>query len=87
MPAPPVYSRDEVILKGLTIVVLGVIVVAAIIGLTVVAVATDRDLRPAEILTFAATVVLATLGGFTWLDFRRHRRWHVEVDRDGPQNV
>jgi hypothetical protein len=80
---PPVYSRDEVILKGLTIVVLGVIVITAIICLTFVAVNTDRDLKVADTLTFAGVVLIASLGGLTWLDFRRRRRWHVELDHNG----
>jgi hypothetical protein len=87
---PEPYHWGEIVLKAITILVLGGIVMTAIAGLTVTAVLTDRDLRFPEELTFAGVVLIAVLGGLTWLGFHRRRRWHVEVDhngRGGPLDV
>jgi hypothetical protein len=60
------------------LVVLGAVLIAAIAGLTVVAVLTDRDLTRPEVLTFAVALCVAGLGGYSFLSLRRRRRWHIE---------
>lgn len=64
------------------VVMLGLVLIAAVVGLTVAAVQTDRNLWRAEVLTFGGMVLLASIGGAEWLALRRHR-WRVSVDRNG----
>ncbi|MET0786839.1 MAG: hypothetical protein ABWY25_09050 [Paenisporosarcina sp.] len=63
-----------------TIVTLGVIVMTAIIGLTIVAVTTDRELLKAEFLIFIIVLLIATLGGVSWVMLRRRKNWHINVE-------
>lgn len=80
-------EQDATIVKVAAIVTLGVILLAAVIGLTLVAVTTDRDLFRAEALTFAGVVLLAAIGGASWWRLRRPRhRWHIDLERNGEDH-
>jgi protein-S-isoprenylcysteine O-methyltransferase Ste14 len=72
---------DDAWVKVATIVVLGLVLVTAVVGTTIVAVLTDRDVARAEYLTFGGALLLGALGGVSWWQLRRHR-WRVHVDRD-----
>ena len=76
-------DRDEALLRVVIVATLGLVLVAAIIGMTVVAVTTDRDLRRAETLTFGGVVLLAALGGVSWWQLRK--RWRIRFERNGDQ--
>jgi protein-S-isoprenylcysteine O-methyltransferase Ste14 len=77
-------TGDDDRVKIVAIITLGAILLAAVIGLVIVAVLTDRDLFRAQTLTFAGVVLLATLGGLSWAALhRRRRRWHVDVEHNG----
>lgn len=52
-------------LKLATLIILGVVIVTSIIGLTVVAIFTSRDLTTAERYVFAVAVITALTGGLT----------------------
>jgi arginine exporter protein ArgO len=54
------------------------IIALAIIGITVTAVLTDRNVHYAEGLSFAGTVLIAVTAGVTLRSLRRHRRWRIE---------
>lgn len=70
--------------RVVALVCLTVIVLAAIAGLTVVAIFTDRELRDAGMFTLAIALCVAVLGGVN--SFRRHYRWRVErKDIDSPE--
>jgi hypothetical protein len=60
------------------LIVLGVVLVAAIVGLTVVAVMTYRNLVRPEVLTFVLALTVAGLGGYSFVSLRRRARWRVE---------
>lgn len=81
-------DRDEFVLRLVTIIVLGTLLLAAIVGIVIVAVATNRDLWKAEALTFGGAVMLVALGGVTWSQVRKHRhRWRIErEDTNGHDN-
>lgn len=73
--------RDDLIIRVVVVVTLGVVLCFAVVGLTVVAVATDRDMARPEFLTFGGVVMLAALGGVSWWSLRRH--WRVRIERNG----
>ena len=75
-------ERDELIVRLVTIITLGVILLTAVIGLTIVSVMTDRNMARAEGLTFAGVVLLGALGGFSAAMLRRRHRWRVHVERE-----
>jgi hypothetical protein len=75
----------DTVVRIVTIVCLTVIVVAALIGITVVAVRTDRDVHYAEGLSFAAAVLIAVIGGFTLRGLRHHRRWRIERENGADE--
>lgn len=77
--------RPETVVRIVTVICLTVIVIVALIGITVTANLTDRDVHYAEGLSFGGTVVIAVLGGFTFASLRRHRRrhWRIEHDEEG----
>jgi membrane protein YdbS with pleckstrin-like domain len=80
-------ERDELVVRVVTILTLGVLLLAAIVGITITAVMTDRNVWRAEVLTFGGVVLLGALGGVSWLTLRRRRRWRVNVERsngNGP---
>lgn len=52
------------------------IALAAIAGLTVAAVLTDRDLRDAGVFTVVMALCVAVMGGVQ--SFRPHHRWRLE---------
>jgi len=62
--------------RAVALVCLTVIVLAAIAGLTITAVFTDRDLHDPETFTLAIALCVAVLGGVN--SFRRHYRWRIE---------
>jgi protein-S-isoprenylcysteine O-methyltransferase Ste14 len=78
---PPPTERVQLA----AVIMLGLAVVAMVVGLTIAAVQTDRDLWRGALLAFAATVLLASIGGVSWWAIRRHR-WRVSVDRDRGSN-
>jgi high-affinity Fe2+/Pb2+ permease len=82
-----VSLSDEVAVKVVTIVMLGLVLITAVIGITVVAVTTDRDLARAEALTFGGALLLAALGGVSWLALRRRHRWRVNLEHNGDNGV
>lgn len=62
-----------------TVIVLGIVLIAVITGLTVVAVLTDRnDLRGGALLFGVAMIGAA--GGVSW--WTLHRRWRIRVDHE-----
>jgi hypothetical protein len=65
-------------LRALVVKSLTIIVLVALVGLTVVAVATDRDVRYAEGLTFGGVLIIAIMGGFSVHTLRRRHRWRLE---------
>jgi high-affinity Fe2+/Pb2+ permease len=69
---------DELVAKVAAMACLTVIIVAGIIGMTVVAVTTDRNLVRAETFTFATVLFVAVLGGLSVWSLRRHHRWRFE---------
>lgn len=69
--------NDEPLFRIVAIICLSVIVLAAIAGLTVVAVLTDRELRDPEAFTLVIALCVAALGGFSFVRVRKHR-WRVE---------
>jgi hypothetical protein len=71
-------DQSDVAVRVTALIVLGVVLVAAIAGLTVVAVLTDRDLTRPEVLTFVLALCVAGLGGYSFLSLRRRHRWRVE---------
>lgn len=72
---------DERTVRLVTVVVLGLVLMLAVVGLTFVALRTDRDLVRGATLMFAAVIVLAALGsGLVWA--HRRRTWHVNVNHD-----
>jgi len=76
---PPSLPEQEFRLRLAGLVCLTVIVVAAIVGLTVAAVFTDRYLLPAELLTLAGAILVAVMGGLiVGTSARRRHRWRVE---------
>jgi hypothetical protein len=75
--------RTDRIVRVVTLICLTAIIIASIAGITVTAVLTERNVRPAEGLTFGATVLLALLGGLTIRQLRRHRRWRIERENGG----
>jgi membrane protein YdbS with pleckstrin-like domain len=75
-------DEDRIILKVVTIITIGVVVLASILALTVVALFTDRDLKRAEYLTAGAILLLASIGGVTIFSFRKRKHWQIHVDRD-----
>lgn len=78
---------DDTWIRVVTIVALAVVLTTAVIGITVVAVFTTRDLWRAEVLTFAGVVLLGALGGVSWWALRRHpHRWRVQVARNGADD-
>jgi hypothetical protein len=79
-------DHGELVARVATIVALGVILLAAVIGLTFVAVLTDRDVFRAEALTFAGVMVLAALGGVSWWALRRPR-WRIRVDHESSEEA
>jgi membrane protein YdbS with pleckstrin-like domain len=69
--------------KVVTLIVLGVVLVVAVIGLTVVAVFTDRDVWPAERLTFGGVILLCLVGGLSiYVDRVRVRRRRRDDEQD-----
>lgn len=76
---------DDHTLRAVAVICLAAVLLAAITGMTVVAVVTDRDLWKVEVLTFAGVLLLVLTGGVSWSALTRHRRrrWHVSVDRNG----
>lgn len=64
--------------RVVALVCLTAIEIAAIVGLTVVAVLTDRELRDPETFTLALALWVAALGGLNTLRIRRRHRWRVE---------
>lgn len=92
MDTPPLDDRDlhaDTVVRVVTIIVLGVLILAAIVGLTITAVMTDRNVARPEALTFGGVVLVAALGGVSSSALlRRHRRrhWRVNVEREGNGN-
>ena len=82
----PEDHDPDVIVRVVTIVTLGVILVTAVIGLTVVGVMTDRDLFRAEAMTFGGVALVAALGGVSWWTARRHH-WRVRVEHNGDDET
>lgn len=78
-------EHEATVIKVATVIALGVILLAAVIGITFVSVLTDRDMARSEAFTFGGCVLLAGLGGLSWWALRRRHRWHVHVDRDEEQ--
>lgn len=70
------------LVRLVTVLCLTVLALAAIIGLTVVAVLTDRDLANPERFTLAVALVVGVLGGLSLAGVRRHHRWRLERDND-----
>lgn len=77
--------NETTIIKIVTIVTLGVICLASVVMLGVVAITTDRDLFRAEVLTYAAVALIAALGGVSWWQMHRHH-WRLRVDRNGERD-
>lgn len=78
---------DPVIIKLVTIICLAVIILAAVVGLMVVAITTDRDLRVAEGFTFAGVILLTGLGGLSWVSARRRRKRHLHIDLGNNHDI
>ena len=66
-----------------TIICLTIIISISIIGITVTAIFTDRNVHYAEGLSFAGAVLIAVIGGFTIRHVRRRRRWKIEREENG----
>jgi hypothetical protein len=71
---PLVDARVRIV----TIVVLGVNLMAAIIGLAFTAVLTDRDLFRPEVMALVLALAIATVGGLPRKWWRRQGRWRIE---------
>lgn len=81
-PSSPPPGRDELVVRLVTVIALAVILLAAVIGIIITALTTDRDLWRAEAATLAGGVLLAALGGLTGRAVRRRRRWRIERNGD-----
>lgn len=64
----------SVTVRIVALVVLGVVLVATIVGMVVISVSTDRVIEGADLLTFGGMVLLAGLGGVSWLSLTRRGR-------------
>lgn len=73
--------RDETVVKVVTVVALAAVLLAAVVGVTLVAILTTRDLWKVEAMVFAGSLLVAAVGGTGWwmTGRRRRRRWHVDV--------
>ena len=76
-------DRPDIVVRLVAIVCLTVIVVTAIVGITLTAIHTDRDVRYAEGLSFAGAVLVALDSGLTLRGVRRRHRWRIEHDDNG----
>ena len=77
---------EEVSVRVVTVICLSVVLLASVIGMTVTAVLTDRDMFRAEVLTFAGVALLAAFGGVSWFSLTRHK-WRLNVERDIPNGT
>ena len=69
------------------LICLTAVLIASIVCITITAVLTDRNVRLAEALTFGGAVFLSMLGGISFVGLRglrRHRRWRLEREDEGP---
>jgi len=72
-------THEQYVLKLATIFVIGLVLLASVIGLTLIAVFTDKNVARAETYTFIGIVLLSCLGGLNWVKLRKHRHWHLHV--------
>ena len=72
----------EARVRTVTVVVLGVNLLGALIGLTFAAVLTDRELLAPELMTLAAALAIATIGGLPQHWWHRRGRWKIEHDHE-----
>lgn len=78
--------RDSTAVRIAALIVLGAVLIAAIAGMTVVAVMTERDLRRVEVMTFVGAVLLTVLGGLSVAAPRRRGHWTVRTQEpDEPE--
>jgi hypothetical protein len=82
-PVEPPERPPDTTVRIVTIICLTALVLTSIVGITITAIFTDRDLRYAEGLTFAGAVMVAVIGGFTLRGMRRRRHWRIEHDENG----
>lgn len=73
---------DDRVVRLVTVVCLTVIVVTGLVGITIVALNTDRDVHYAEGLSFGGALLVAVLGGFNVAAIRRRRRHRWRLERD-----
>lgn len=81
---PPSHVGASV--QIVTVICLTVVVFTAIVGITVTAVMTDRDVRYAEGLSFGGALFIGLIGGLTLRGVRRQRRRHWRIERDENGN-
>lgn len=79
MEEEPVDQKVRII----TIICLTSLIFTALVGITMTAIFTDRNVHYAEGLSFGGAIIIATLGGFTIRQLRRHRRWRIEREENG----
>lgn len=80
-------SDDDARVRIVTIVVLGVNLLAAIIGLAFVAVLTDRNLIRPELMALILSLAIATVGGLPQRWWRKRGHWRIEHDRNGSHDT
>ena len=76
---PDVAARVRIV----TIFVLGVNLVAAVIGITFAAVLTERELWIPELGAVVVALAIATIGGLPQHWWQRKGRWKIEHEKEG----
>jgi len=58
------------------------LIAIALIGITLTAIFTDRNVHYAEGLSFGGTLFIVLLAGVSLRSMRRHRRWRIEREEE-----
>ena len=82
MEEPPVDQKVRII----TIICMTALIFTALVGITLTAILTDRNVHYAEGLSFGGALIVALMGGFTMRQLHRRRRWRIEREDNGESN-
>jgi len=74
--------NESVLVRIVTLLVLGVVLVITVVCICVVAIKTDRDLARPEGFALVVALVVGGLGGFSIWEARRSRRWRIVREQE-----